>query len=316
MPLLPENAQALQMLAEAGTKQLYELSPQEAREQSRQLGAFVPPGPDVARVEDVAVPTADGGELTVRVLVPEGPLNGIITYFHGGGWVIGDIEGYDPLVRKLANTTGYAVANVEYRLAPEYRYPTAVDDCTAAFEWVAANVDRIVGDSAVPSPVPLVVAGDSAGGNLAAVVARRARDNGGPPIAMQVLVYPVADADLETASYIEPENQLLLNRDAMVWFWDHYLPDASQRREPDASPLRAGDLSGLPPALVLTAEYDPLRDEGEAYAAALQAAGVATELERVPGQMHGFFSILILPGHEGAIARINESLSRTVGAPA
>jgi len=160
------------------------------------------------------------------------------------------------------------------------------------------------------------VAGDSAGGNLAAVVARRVRDAGGPPIAMQVLVYPVADADLDTPSYVDPENQLLLNRDAMVWFWDHYVPDVSRRSEPDASPLRAGDLAGLPPALVLTAEYDPLRDEGEAYATALLAAGVETELERVPGQMHGFFSILILPGHEGAIARINESLARTVGVTA
>jgi acetyl esterase len=312
MPLLAENAQVLEMLAEAGAKPIHELSPDEARAQAKELGALVPPGPDVARVEDVAVATGDGAEITVRLLVPAGPLNGIITYFHGGGWVIGDIDGYDPLVRKLATTTGCAVANVEYRLAPEHRYPTAADDCTTAFEWVAANVERIVGDAPVPSPVPLVVAGDSAGGNLAAVVARRVRDGGGPAIAMQVLVYPVADADLDTASYVDAENQLLLTRDAMAWFWDHYVPDASRRSEPDASPLRAGDLSGLPPALVLTAEYDPLRDEGEAYAAALHEAGVTTELERVPGQMHGFFSILVLPGHEGAIARIHESLTRTV----
>ncbi len=146
--------------------------------------------------------------------------------------------------------------------------------------------------------MPLIVAGDSAGGNLAAVVALRARDRGGPRIALQVLIYPVTDADLDRPSYVDPDNQLLLTRDAMVWFWDHYVPDAARRAEPDASPLRADSLAGLPPAVVLTAEHDVLRDEGEAYAERLREAGVPVDFRRHEGQTHGFFTFLMLPGSE------------------
>jgi acetyl esterase len=186
------------------------------------------------------------------------------------------------------------VALVDYRLAPEHRYPTAVDDCYAGLEWVAARLADITGRP----DAPLIVAGDSAGGNLSAVMAMRARDRSGPPIALQVLVYPVTDADLSRSSYVDDENQLLLTTDAMVWFWDHYVPDAARRREPDASPLHAEDLTGLPPAVVLTAEHDVLRDEGEAYAERLRAAGVPVDLRRHAGQMHGFFTLLLLPGSE------------------
>lgn len=310
MPLLPENAHALEMLDEMGIRPLHELSWKAARAQSNLLSAANPPGPAVASARDVAVPTADGAEITVRLLVPEGEVRGVITYFHGGGWVIGNIDGYDTLARKLATMTGWAVANVEYRLAPEHQYPTAVDDATTAFEWVAANSADIVAGHGAPTPVPLVLAGDSAGGNLAAVVARRMRDRGGPRAALQVLVYPVTDADVDAPSYLDTENQLLLSRDTMIWFWDHYAPDSDRRVEPDASPLQAADLRGLPPALVITVEYDPLRDEGEAYAARLDGAAVPTELVRLPGQMHAFFSIVTLPGHEEAIARIKQSLDR------
>jgi len=207
--------------------------------------------------------------------------------------VLGSIDETDTMARKLAERTSCAVVNVEYRLAPEYRYPTAADDCYAALEWTAAHLDEIAdGD------VPLFVAGDSAGGNLAAVTAVRARDRNGPEIAMQVLIYPVTDADFERESYLDPANELLLTRDAMIWFWDHYAPDAAQRSEPDASPLQTPDLSGLPPAVVLTAEHDVLRDEGEAYAARLQAAGVTVDLQRHARQIHGFFTMLMLPGSE------------------
>ena len=218
----------------------------------------------------------------------------MILYLHGGGWVIGTIDGYDTMARKLAERTSCAVALVDYRLAPEHRYPTAVDDCYAGLEWTAARLEEITGRP----DGPLIVAGDSAGGNLSAVVALRARDRNGPEIALQVLIYPVTDADLSRPSYVEAENQLLLTTDAMAWFWDHYVPDTARRAEPDASPLRAPDLTGLPPAVVLTAEHDVLRDEGEAYADRLRAAGVPVETHRLAGQMHGFFTLLLLPGSE------------------
>ena len=176
---------------------------------------------------------------------------------------------------------------------PEHRYPVAVDDAYAGLQWTAAHLREIAG-----SEVPLFVAGDSAGGNLSAVVAVRARDRQGPEIALQILAYPVTDADFERPSYVDPENALLLTREGMIWFWDHYAPDPARRAEPDASPLRTPDLSGLPPAVVLTAEYDVLRDEGEAYARRLDDAGVPVDLRRYPGQMHGFFVLQMLPGSE------------------
>ena len=182
---------------------------------------------------------------------------------------------------------------VAYRLAPKHRYPVATADAYAALEWTAANLQRIAGGE-----VPLFVAGDSAGGNLSAVVAVRARDRKGPEIALQILIYPVTDADFDRPSYTDPENALLLTREAMIWFWDHYVPDPARRAEPDASPLQTADLSGLPPAVVLTAEYDVLRDEGEAYAQRLADAGVPVDLRRYPGQMHGFFILQMLPGSE------------------
>jgi acetyl esterase len=196
------------------------------------------------------------------------------------------------------------VVLVEYRLAPEHRYPVAVDDSYAALEWAAGHLAEIAGRP----DVPLIVAGDSAGGNLSAVMALRARDRGGPRIDLQVLVYPVTDADFERPSYLDPENQLLLTREAMVWFWDHYLPDPARRAEPDASPLRAANLEGLPPAVVLTAEHDVLRDEGEAYAERLRQAGVAVDLKRHPGQMHGFFTFLLLPGSERGFQQVVKAI--------
>ena len=174
-----------------------------------------------------------------------------------------------------------------------------MDDSYAALEWVGQNVKCIAGRE-----VPLIVAGDSAGGNLAAVMAVRARARNGPPIALQVLIYPVTDSDFDLPSYADPENQLLLTRDGMIWFWGHYLPEPSRRTEPDASPLHTGNLSGLPPAVVLTAEHDVLRDEGEAYAARLHEAGVPTDLQRYAGQTHGFFTLLMLPGSERGFQQV------------
>jgi acetyl esterase len=283
----------LAQMAAAGGKPLHESTPAEARALGKAFADLAGPAPAMARAEDHQIDVA-GGTVVVRVLVPPQGARGVIVYYHGGGWVIGTIDEYDTLARKLAERTSCAVVLVEYRLAPEHRYPVAVDDSFAALEWTAAHLDQVAGHA----DVPLMVAGDSAGGNLAAIMALRARDRGGPKIALQLLVYPVTDADFDRPSYLAPENQLVLTRDAMVWFWDHYAPDAERRAEPDASPLRAASLADLPPAVVMTAEHDVLRDEGEAYARRLEEAGVTVDFKRHAGQMHGFFTLIPLPGSE------------------
>jgi acetyl esterase len=234
MPLNDALTAFLTEMAEQGVKPIHESTPEEVRALTAGLSELFGTGPDMARVEDTTIPVA-GGEIAARILVPDGTVRGVFIYYHGGGWVIGgNVEEYDTLGRKLAARTGCAVVLVDYRLAPEHRYPVAVDDSYAALEWVGAHLDDIAGGQ-----VPIVVGGDSAGGNLAAIVAQRSRDRNGPAIAFQALVYPVTDADLDNASYTAEENQLMLSRDSMVWFWDHYLPDKERRTETDASPLQA-----------------------------------------------------------------------------
>jgi acetyl esterase len=286
-------------MASAGRKPLEEGTPTEARAIGKAWAAMAGPAPAMARSDDYQVPV-NGGAITVRVLVPPQGARGVVVYLHGGGWVIGRIDEFDTLARKLAERTSCAVVLVDYRLAPEHPYPAAVDDCYAALEWTAARLEEITGRD----HVPLMVAGDSAGGNLAAVMALRARDHSGPSIALQVLIYPVTDADFERPSYLDPDNQLILTRDAMVWFWDLYSPDVARRVEPDASPLRAASLDGLPPAVVMTAEYDVLRDEGKAYADRLKEAGVPVDFQRYAGQTHGFFGLLLLPGSERGFQQV------------
>jgi acetyl esterase len=239
------------------------------------------PGEPVAEVRDVRVPAA-GGDVLVRAFRPEGdgPLP-VVAYLHGGGWVMGSVDSYDTVLRALANAAGAIVAGVEYRLAPEHRFPAALEDSLAAIRWIAAHADELGGDAS-----RLAVAGDSAGGNLAAVAARRLRDE--LPIALQVLIYPVTDAGVNLPSYRAFADGHGLSAASMRRFWDLYL-DGSDGSDPDASPLRATDLAGLAPALVLTADEDVLRDEGEAYAGALRDAGVDVELVRWPGSIHGFF---------------------------
>jgi acetyl esterase len=206
-----------------------------------------------------------------------------VVYLHGGGWVTCDLDTHDRLCRTLANRSGAAVIAVDYRRAPEHPFPAAVDDGLAALDWTRAHAADLGVDLA-----RLAVAGDSAGGNLAAVIARRDRDGGGaPPLALQVLLLPVTDAAMDTPSYTENADGFYLTHAAMRWYWDHYLGGADPLH-PDASPLRASDLRGLPPALVVTAEYDPLRDEGEAYAERLRTAGVRVRFRRYEGMVHGF----------------------------
>jgi len=241
------------------------------------------PGPRVAEVRDLEVP-GPGGPIPVRVFRPEGtgPL-ALAAYLHGGGWVMGSLDGFDPLCRALANESGAVVASIDYRLAPEHPFPAAPDDARAALRWLHEHAAELGAD-----PGRMGVAGDSAGANLATVAARRLRDEGDSPLRFQALVYPVTDSALNTPSYRESSEGFGLSAASMKRFWELYLNGADGRR-PDASPLQAEDLSGLPPAFVLTVRDDVLRDEGEAYAAALEAAGVPVTLRRYDGAIHGFF---------------------------
>ena len=226
-----------------------------------------------------------GGDIPIRIYQPQGdgPF-GILVYFHGGGWVIGDLDTADAVCREIATLAEVIVVSVDYRLAPEHVYPAAVQDSYAALQWVNDNLETLQGNGKIG------VGGESAGGNLAAIVAQQSRDRGGPPIAFQCLLYPVTDAEMSRPSYSENGSGYLLETTTMEWFWDTYCPDLEQRLNADASPLRAKNLADLPPALVVTAEFDPLRDEGNAYAHALQAAGNSATLMCCEGLVHDFFS--------------------------
>jgi acetyl esterase len=302
------TAALLAQVAASGARPLTELTPAQAR----RLGAAAAtgdPGPAIANVTDMRVRTG-GGSVPVRILTPGPNPRGVIAYYHGGGWVLGGISAFEPLGRHIAARTSCTVVLVGYRLAPEYRFPTAVEDSWAALQWIAGHLTEIAGER-----VPLLVAGDSAGGNLSAVVAQRALRAGGPAIGLQVLVYPVTDCDLNTTSYLDPASQLLLSRELMIWYWDHYAPSHEARTHPDASPLRSTQLAGLPPAVILTAEHDPLRDEGELYATLLMRAGVPVRHRRFAGQMHGFFTMIgLLPGARDGLdfvaAAVEEHLAR------
>lgn len=295
MALDQATAALLAQMAESGVPPLHEMSPQEARDFVASMRPQAAALPDMKVVERRVRVT--GGAIPVRVLVPDENPEGIIVWYHGGGWVVGSIDDCDLLGRRLADRTRCAVVLVGYRLAPEYRFPTAVDDSYAALCWVDRHVEEIAG-----GPVPVIVAGDSAGGNLSAVMALKARDRKGPKIDLQVLVYPVTDCDFDTVSYLDPENALMLSRDAMAWFWDHYAPDPVGRSNADACPLRVADTSNLPPAVVITAEHDVLRAEGEVYATRLVKSGVPVDHQRFRGQMHGFFTMVdLLPGSEAGI---------------
>jgi acetyl esterase len=242
------------------------------------------PRPDVAAVKDLEVP-GPAGSIPVRVYRPSERTDlPVLVYLHGGGWAICSLETHDASCRQLANDAGCMVVSVDYRLAPEHPFPAAPEDCYAALTWTAENAASLGGD-----PRRLAVGGDSAGGNLSAVVSLMARDRKGPRLCHQLLVYPVTDHAFDTDSYRENADAPILTREIMQGFWSYYLSRAEDGRHPYASPLRAEDVSGLPPAHVITAEYDPLRDEGEAYARRLSDAGVPVVQRRFDGMVHGFF---------------------------
>lgn len=310
MALDSASQQFIAVLAAAGSPPIHESTPAIARMSGPIFAGMSGPGPDVAEVDNFRLTADDGTTFRMRVLKPEGEIKSVIVYLHGGGWVIGDIDlQYDHLARVLANATSSAVVLVNYRKAPEHRFPAAIDDAYQGLQWAAEHLEEIAG-----RPVPLIVAGDSAGGNLSAALTLRARESG-PTIDFQVLVYPVTDADFDRPSYVAEENQLLLARPTMQWFWNHYLPDPAERRVPDATPLSADSLAGLPPAFVLLAEHDVLHDEGREYAEALQSAGVPTEVEVAEGQMHAFFQMIgVLPGSQAGIDRVAEKINQRIAA--
>ncbi len=283
MPLAPEYEALFAQLAAEPSPKLSELSPAEGREMYRLMRPLNPEVP-VGSVEERTIP-AQGREIPARVYRPdgEGPF-GILMNFHGGGWVIGDLDTSDAVCRRMSSDADCLVVSVDYRLAPEHPYPAAADDAWAATCWAAEHARELGGSGR------LGVFGESAGGNLAAVVCQRARDRNGPDIHFQLLAYPVVDHDLSRPSYAENGEGYLLETETMGWFWDRYCPDPARRAEPDASPLLAGSLAGLPPAMVLTAQFDPLRDEGLAYAEALAAAGVPVEAVCFDGLVHDFLA--------------------------
>jgi len=280
MPLDPTVEVMLQQMADAGGPALTEMSPPDAREMYRTLQAESPK-PEVASVED-----RKAGEIPVRIYkVSDQSNQPVVVFFHGGGWVIGDLETHDSACRQLAIAAECTVIAVDYRLAPEHPFPASIDDCFEATRWVADNASSLGVDAN-----RLTVAGDSAGGNLAACVCLKAKEASGPEIGFQLLIYPVTDARMNTDSYEANKDGYMLTKEGMEWFWDLYT-GGDHVDNPHASPMSASDLSGLPAACIITAEYDPLRDEGEAYGAALSAAGVTTNAVRFDGMIHGFFGM-------------------------
>jgi len=297
MPIDPQVRGLLDQLEARGRTPLRELTPDESRQNFLAMSALATRPEPAAPTDDRVVP-GPGGDVPVRIYRPDaaGTLP-VVVFAHGGGWVIGDLQSHDGLCQHLAVGTPAVVVAVDYRRAPEHRFPAALDDVEAVVRWVADHAGELGADAG-----RLAVAGDSAGGNLAAAAARRARDAGGPAIAFQLLLYPVTDLTRSQPSYGENGDGYLLTAEDMRWFIDSYLGGADPT-DPDASPLAAGDLAGLPPALVVTAEFDPLRDEGEAYATRLAAAGVDARTSRFDGMIHGFVSLdALLDGGRRGIA--------------
>ena len=310
MPLDPQAKALLDFLGITTLPGLETLTPEAARDRFRgftearkQMGA----DEYVHSVRDVRIPGL-GGEIPIRIYTPAvSELAPVLIYFHGGGWVLGDLESHDHVCRSIANAVQCVVASVDYRLAPEAKFPAAVEDSYRALEWVAAAELGI-------DPSRIAVGGDSAGGNLAAVISQMARDRKGPNLVYQLLIYPATDMRMTAPSIKENADAPLLTSAAMDWFIEHYLSCEQEKSDPLASPLLAADLSGLPAAFILTAECDPLRDEGEAYGRRLEEAGVPVDVKRYAGMPHGFFSFgAALNTGKEAFADTTIRLSRALG---
>jgi acetyl esterase len=284
MPLDPQAKALIDMMKSAPS--FSALSPTEARKQMSAMRALRNAEPEaVAKVEDRKIP-GPAGSIPVRIYTPagKGPFP-VLVFYHGGGWVIGDLESHDGLCRALTNAAGCVTVAVDYRLAPEAKFPAAVDDCYAATRWVAANAAQLNADAN-----RLAVGGDSAGGNLSAVISIMARDQKTPKINFQLLIYPGTDMTCSAPSH-KTNTEYVLTPGDMAWFMGHYLRNDADRRDPLASPSFAASFKGLPPALIITAEFDPLRDEGEDYGRKLREAGVPVQVSRYEGMVHGFVSM-------------------------
>ena len=301
MALDPQVKTLLDGMVENSTPHIGDIPVLELRELYRNITAMLDvQGVAIGKVEDREIPGPNGA-IPVRIYTPVAAGSDalpVLVYYHGGGWVIGDLDTHDGICRTLTNEAGCKVVAVDYRLAPEHVFPAAVDDCYAALKWVEANSASIGVDA-----TRIAVAGDSAGGNLAAVVSQMAKADNGPHISLQLLIYPVTDTGMNTGSYKTNEKGYFLERNGMIWFFDHYLKGAD-RNDIRVAPLKASSLAGLPAAYVITAGFDPLHDEGCAYAEALKAAGVPTEHVNYDGMLHGFFNFqgVLDVGHEAVKA--------------
>jgi acetyl esterase len=306
MPLHPQAAALI--ASAAGGKPVEEMTIEEGRaaleERARLMGGLPQ---EVASVRDLSA-----GSVPVRVYAPStDQLLPALVFFHGGGWVKGSLQSHDVVCRALANGAGCVVVSVDYRLAPEHRFPAAIDDAFASLQYVAAHAAELGIDAD-----RLAVAGDSAGGNLAAAAALLARDSGGPRLAQQLLIYPVLEYNLDTDSYLANADGFMLTREAMRFYWRHYLRSDADGDDPRASPLRASRFDGLPSALIITAEFDPLRDEGRAYALRLEAAGVPVTYSEYAGLVHGFVTYMdVVDQGKVAVAEASAALRAAFALP-
>jgi acetyl esterase len=308
MPLDPQVKALLDQMAAANQPPFHAQSPQDARKAMYAMLGLLGSGEGVRKMENRSVP-GPAGDIPIRIYTPPVTPAGILVYYHGGGWVVGDLETYDLLCRALTNAARCVVVSVNYRLAPEHKFPAGPEDCYAATNWVSHNAESLGSDAD-----HIAVGGDSAGGNLAAVVSLMARDRGGPRIRHQMLIYPVTDSAMDTPSQKEfTQDGYILSKLDMEWFWGHYLANRNDGENPYASPIRARDLRGLPPAHIITAEFDPLRDEGEAYAEALKKAGNRVKLRRYAGVVHGFVSLApLIDQGRTAISELTDELKASL----
>ena len=306
----PRTEWFLKFLKEQNRPEVFAMPVEAAREMQAKAQAMFAGAKLPVDMEDRTIPAGPKGKLDLRIFRPAGNRSvlPVVMYFHGGGWVLGDVETYDRFVREIVNGSGAAVVFVEYDRAPEERYPVAVEECYAATQWVAAHANEIR-----VLPDQIAVAGDSAGGNIAAAVTMLAKQRGGPRIAAQVLIYPATTATFDTPSFEQFADGYFLTRDVTRWFWRQYVPDPAMDSEPTACPLKASldQLKDLPSALIITAECDILRDEGELYARKLTQAGVSATCTRYLGAIHGFMGVNALaetPAARAATAQMNDML--------